>query len=153
METKEPSLFNRLVKGIFNRETLSYLFFGVLTTIVNTLAFELFYARLGFTSVIAKCFAFCCAVVFAFFTNKIFVFRQRSWRPRVVGKEFSAFFLTRLGAFFLELLGLMLLDYGLHVGNYSILGIDGVSISQFALSLISVVLNYVFSKFWIFKKK
>lgn len=153
MENQPKSWFRKLIEKFFTAEVLTYIFFGVLTTVVNTLAFELFYNDLGLTSAIAKCIAFAFAVLFAFVTNKLFVFRSKSWAKNVVSKEFSAFFLTRLGAFLLELGALSFCDYVLHVGSQSLFGIDGVRIAQFALSLISVILNYIFSKFLIFKKK
>lgn len=136
------------------KEQLSYLFFGVLTTIVNYGVFWLFHrAWQGRHVLFANLLTFLIATAFAYITNKIFVFRSPSWRPSSLAREALAFLVGRLFSFGIEELGLYIAAYVLDLGRFAIWGVDGTMLSKVALSFVAVLLNYFFSKFLVFAKK
>ena len=67
---------NKLIKKFINKETILYLIFGVLTTILNIAICGLLYDILHWDVIIATVIAWIAAVIFAFITNKIFVFNK-----------------------------------------------------------------------------
>ena len=142
--------------GIYHKYCLQirYLFFGVLTTIVNYVSFAAALWLLGTNAtLVANAVSFVLATAFAYVTNKQYVFRSPGWRPSVIAHEFAAFTGTRLFSFALEELGLLIGVHGLGVARYEWLGISGVLILKVILSFVSVLLNYLFSRYWIFCKK
>lgn len=136
------------------REQISYLFFGVLTMLIN---YGLFWAldRLfqGRRVLLANLLTFAAATAFAYVTNKWFVFRSRQWGLRSVVPEAAAFVASRLFSFAVEEAGLYVSAYVLFLGRYRWCGVDGVMLSKIALSLAATVLNYFFSKFWVFSAR
>lgn len=146
------------MKRIFNKETVLYLLFGVLTTAVNYIVFYAFYQALGLSSLLSNAVAFMAAVIFAYFVNKIFVFESKSWAPAVILPEILQFTAARVFSFLLEEAGLLICDNWLDLGRYRIFAlwgieVDGVLLSKLAMAVIVVILNYVFCKWIIFKKK
>lgn len=139
-----------MLKKLCNRETGLYLFFGVLTTVVNYGVFWL--CRDWMHSLLANGLAFILATLFAYVTNKLFVFRSPQWTPGVVGKELLSFTGARTFSLCIEMLGLYLCIL-LHAKDYVLWGMDGEMIAKIVLSFVAVLLNYFMSKFWIFKKK
>lgn len=124
-----------------NRETISYIIFGVLTTAVDWLVYPLmrmFHHSVGFSSTVS----WAAAVLFAFVTNKLFVFQSHTLRPRELGREFVSFVSCRAltGAFTVGAMVVMV-DF---MGWNEWFG-------KFMVSAMSLVLNYVFSKLFIFK--
>lgn len=146
-----------MIKKILNLaagEAGMYLIFGVLTTIVNYGVFYIFLKLLGDDMVLTvNTIAFVFAVTFAYITNKIFVFKSKSWKLKDLGKEIAAFLTARIVSYFFEQIGLLVCVEYWNVGEISVFGIDGVLISKVVLSFIAVLVNYIFSKFIIFKKK
>lgn len=142
------------------RELLSYLFFGVLTTGVN---FIVFYAMEALLSggehfyLVSNAVAWIVSVVFAYCTNKIFVFKSEVRRIGIIAREIIEFFGARVFSFAVEEAGLWLLVEALGLGAFSksIMGFDltGELISKVILAVIVIVMNYFFSKFIIFKKR
>lgn len=118
------------------KETLNYLIFGVLTVAVNILSYELLSIVLGMLT--ANTLAFFIAVFFAYWTNSTFVFHvQRTW------KNFLQFMGMRIGT--------LLIDNG---GMYSLmlLAVNDFS-AKCVVNGIIIVINYVASKWIIFRKK
>ena len=147
------------LKKLINSETVSYLFFGVMTTLVNYLCFWLFYEIVlnGKGSIYANIFAFIISVLFAFVVNKIFVFKSRLWGFKALAKEFVPFIASRVASFGIEELGLFISEEVLALNNVAVLTvgqsvIDGVTVTKLALSVLVVIMNYVFCKFFVFKK-
>ena len=134
---------------------VSYLFFGVLTTIVNYASFLLFYDGLHINRLVSNAIAFVFAVIFSFITNKLFVFESSGWRGAVLIKEAGAFVSSRLATFFLEEIGLLCCEF-LRLGDVSItileVTFDGITVAKIVLSVIVVIINYIVCKFWVFKK-
>lgn len=147
------------LKKLLNRETVLYLVFGVLTTVVNYVVFHLVYNSIlgGKDSIFANAVAFAAAVIFAFVVNKIFVFESKSWAPAVLVKEIPPFVASRGASFGIEELGLLISESVLGWNEIAVLTvgqtvIDGVAATKLALSVIVVILNYVFCKWFVFKK-
>lgn len=144
-------------------EAASYLFFGVLTTVINYGTFWIFHALLGDRyDLFSNLIAFVAAVTFAYITNKLYVFESRSWSFAVLRREIPSFLGARLVSFGFEEAGLFVASYLLHLGQYvytfrwngeGLFEIDGVLISKLFLNVIVVIMNYFFSKFFIFKKQ
>lgn len=143
---------NRLIQQY--DQPLRYLFFGVLTTIVNYLSFwvliRIFGAQAALLENLGSFFA---ATTFAYLTNKIFVFKRNSWKWKIVCREAVSFAGTRLFSFGLEEAGLYVCISALHAPSYSLWGINGLMISKILLSGIAVILNYLFSKCLVFRKR
>lgn len=153
------------------KEIIMYIIFGVLTTLVNWAVYwvlariwssqmeqdQLLFSLFGnpitvsiFFIFLANFIAWVAGVVFAFVTNKIWVFESKSWRPAVALKEFWLFVAARLITGVLEWFGVpLLVAIGL---NQPLFGADGF-VAKLLVSVIVVILNYVFSKLIIFKDK
>ena len=72
-------------------DMVSYLFFGVLTTIVNYLVYLPLYNLAGISAAVSNIIAWVAAVVFAYVTNKPFVFKSHDWSMKTVLPELSKF--------------------------------------------------------------
>ena len=140
------------------RELITYIIFGVLTTIVSLVSFKIFDSLLGeklylLTNIMSWIFA----VSFAYITNKLWVFESKSWQGKTVIKELLGFVGARLFSLGVEELGLWLLIDILHMGalRLSILSLDinGNMIAKVIMQIVVIILNYVFSKLVVFKKK
>ncbi len=130
-----------------------YLLFGVLTTVVSYISFVLFLYLLGEEYVLtANTISFICAVTFAFVTNKAFVFESRNWKWTVLRKEIPSFLAARIASYFLEQGGLYLSQSVLHLDDKTLFGINGIMIAKLVLTVLVVIINWVLSKFIIFKK-
>ena len=140
-----------------HREIIVYLIFGVLTTAVNLATFYAMESITEISYLINNAVAWVVGVIFAFVTNKIFVFQSKSWKPSVAIKEGIEFLGARLFSFGVEELGLWLLVDIIGLASFSkvIFGfaISGELIAKVILAIVVVILNYVFSKLIIFKKK
>ena len=132
------------------REILHYLFFGGCTTLVSWATYALFVGLCGLSPVLGNALSWICSVLFAFVTNKLWVFFSKSWKPRVVWKEAAEFFGSRAFTGVLELVGLPLL---IRVGlDRTLFGIEGF-VAKIVVSIVVIVLNYVLSKLFVFRKK
>ena len=138
---------------IIKSETFLYLFYGILTTAVNYLSFWAALKTLGYNYIlIVNTISFICAVIFAYITNKLFVFKSKSWKWSVLKVEIPSFLSARIISYFFEQLGLYLSVTVFHIERYSFLGLDGAYITKIVLSFVVVILNWAVSKFFIFKK-
>jgi putative flippase GtrA len=150
----------KTIKTLFikYKELIMYVIFGVLTTLVNFGAFWIFTKILGEDSyLINNAIAWVVGVVFAYITNKLFVFDSKSWNLKLVTREVVEFFGARVLSFLVEEGGMLLFISILGFGEKSLelLGftITGQFIVKILLAVIVVVLNYIFSKFFIFRKQ
>ncbi len=132
------------------REIVSYLFFGVLTTVVSWATYALFVGLLKLPVNAGNFLSWVCAVSFAFVTNKLWVFRSKGWVWPVWLKEAAAFFGGRLFSGLVEIEGLpLLMRLGL---DQPLFGIDGFA-AKIVISVVVIILNYFLSKFLAFRKK
>lgn len=139
------------------REIILYGVFGVVTTLANLFTFLFFTAVLGEDFyLLNNALAWIAGVVVAFLTNKSWVFGSRNWGLRQVCKEFFEFAAARLLSFGFEEGGMLLLItvLGLGANSFTLFGIEitGQLIIKTLLSIGVVIMNYFFSKFFIFKK-
>ncbi len=140
------------------KELILYVIFGALTTIVNLITLKAFNLILGDERyLLSNVIAWFVSVIFAYITNKLFVFESKSMKTNVVAKELVSFFSARIFSLVIEEIGLFLLVDIAGLGEKVIeifgIGIGGIMISKIILAVVVVILNYVFSKFLIFKKK
>lgn len=139
------------------KEIIMYLVFGVLTTVVSwgsyavfEISLETFITDTILLSSVANVLSWIAAVLFAFITNKLWVFESRSFKGTLLLKELGAFVASRLITGAIEWFGVPLLMLaGL---NQSILGIEGM-LAKVLISVIVVILNYILSKLLVFRKK
>lgn len=132
-----------LWKKFVNRETVSYLIFGVLTTLVDWLVYPLL-RFFGYSVALSSTGSWAAAVLFAFVTNKLFVFQSYTFQPALFLKEFFSFVSCRFVSGVITIAAMVVLvDV---CGFHEWIGKVGVS-------AMSLVLNYIFSKLFIFKKK
>lgn len=124
-------------------DVVTYLFFGVLTTVVNYLVYLPVYNLLGLSAAISNAIAWVAAVVFAYLTNKPFVFKSHDWSAKTVVPELSKFVSCRVAS------GLM--ETGILFLTVDLLHWNG-NIWKLVTSVLVVVFNYVASKLLIFKK-
>ena len=137
-------MLDRFFKSKKHKEFVIYLIFGVLTTAVNwVISFLLFY-KMGLSAAVSTAIAWAISVLFAFFTNKPFVFESHDWTPGVTLPELVKFICTRLlsGA----------LEVGIVKITIDLLGFNPI-LWKIIASVIVVVLNYLFSKLVTFRKK
>lgn len=131
------------------REIIMYLIFGVLTTLVSLLSYSLFVSLLSLSITAASALSWVISVTFAFVTNKLFVFLSRSREKKAVLKELVSFYLARGISGVVEIfLPELLFKVGL---SFSLFGVKGL-VSKIIVNVIVIILNYIFSKLWIFKK-
>ena len=187
-------------------EVLSYLIFGVLTTLLNIVLYALFNKLFGYTAANSwgNVLDNILCILFAYCTNRAFVFRSKT-TGKAMAKEFGAFVTCRLGTMVLDaaimivggnllaaqgtaLMESLLTGVFTHLQPGALVGIAAVPASSAAAgasvaviggadgptavfvaagaaqslwglcvkvfsNVIVVVLNYVFSKLIIFKKK
>lgn len=152
-EIKDRDIFDKImslpVLRLFEKpyrkykDVLLYLFFGVLTTLINLVVFWLMGTKLSINIHISNSVAWVVAVLFAYVTNRTWVFKQHAHGSSAVIKEILSFAAGRLFTFGVEeamlFLFVDLLDF-----NKNVIKI----IAQVAV----VVLNYVISKLFVFKK-
>lgn len=136
------------------REALLYLLFGALTTLVNFASFYLISHIFGEKYyLITNVAAWLISVIFAYVTNKLIVFRSLNTSGKAILREAAEFLGARIFSLGAEELGLFLLIDVLGMGSIKQGFISGQMIAKVVLAVIVVLLNYLFSKFIIFKKK
>ncbi len=121
-----------------------YLIFGALTTVVNIISYYVAYNVLKIPNVTSTVLAWVISVLFAFLTNKIFVFESKSSGFKEIFREISAFFACRL------LTGV--LDVAIMWASVDIMDWNSL-LWKVISNILVIVLNYFASKFLIFKQK
>lgn len=121
---------------------IAYLVFGGLTTLVNFLIYLPFYEFVGFSAAVSNGIAWFASVIFAFLTNKPFVFGSHDWSMKVVLPEFGKFVGCRFSSGFLEtaIIGLTV-DY---------MGWNALLMKLFT-SIFVIIINYIGSKLLVFR--
>lgn len=125
-------------------EIILYGFFGVCTTIVNILTYYVFAHIFNFSTVLSTIIAWIVGVLFAFVTNKIWVFKSKKWDKSIIVKEILSFFSCRL---FTGLLDIVIMYLFVDVLSFNDMIIKIIS------NIIVIILNYIASKLIIFNKK
>jgi putative flippase GtrA len=124
------------------REIISYSIWGIMTTIVNILIYKTL-INLNIHYTISTSIAWLISVIFAFFTNKIFVFRSKLYSFKYVIVEMLKFFAARFLTYFIDLFGLVYLINNLKVNSLT---------SKVIVNMLIIIINYILSKKMIFNK-
>lgn len=124
-------------------DILAYLFFGVLTTVVNYVVYLPCYNLLGLSAAVSNAIAWVAAVAFAYLTNKPFVFKSHDWSLQTVFPELTKFVGCRLGSGFAETAILFV--------AVDLLSWNG-NLWKLVTSVLVVILNYAASKLLVFRK-
>lgn len=140
-----------------HRTGLLYLLFGALTTLLSITLFWILNALLGDELyLISNLLSWAAAVIFAFITNKHAVFRSKSRDKRTVVIEIAEFIAARIFSLGAEELGLwILLDVaGLADASFTLIfTVSGTLVSKSVITVLVVLINYLFGKFIIFKPR
>lgn len=124
-----------------NKEIISYLFFGGCSTIVSILSYSV--SRIILENIIiCNTISWICAIIFAYITNKYFVFNSKNKNKKETTKEIIYFLISRLITLLIETLLLYIL-----VNKIMISEIISKVISQ----IVVIILNYILSKIFVFK--
>ncbi|MGO3913805.1 GtrA family protein [Enterococcus viikkiensis] len=124
-------------------EVFVYLFFGGLATVVNIVTFAFAYQIFHFNWPISNAISWICSVLFAFVTNKLWVFQSKTVGFKALTWEFSKFLFARILSFGMDMACMYLFIDMLHTGNL---------VAKLITQIVVVVANYIFSKVFIFKK-
>ena len=140
-----------------HRKFIMYTICGFLATLVNSLSYWIFTDILYISTMseeiktlFATAIAWAISVAFAFITNKLLVFKSRSFRPLVVFSEATSFVLARLGTGILDTI-IMTLCVGLLITPTTHPIID--DILKICSTMIVTIINYFVSEFLVFRKK
>lgn len=139
-ENKMKETITTLFKKYCNKETILYVIFGVLTTFVDWACYILIRNRIPME--LATAIAWLLAVIFAFITNKLFVFESKVFQPKVLITEGISFFSARVAS-------LVFTIVYMHV-TVKWLGWNDL-IAKLTSAVFVVIANYFLSKFFIFK--
>ena len=133
------------IKKLLKKEIVRYVIAGGATTVVNIVSFYLLRMFTGLSRSGANVIAISLAILFAFFANKFFVFTESSKKDAVtLSREFISFVGTRLLAMLVEVVGTNLLCDSFRCNEF---------LSKIIIQFFVVVINYVFGKCFVFKKK
>ena len=126
------------------KDLIPYLFFGVATTAVNYIAYLMLYRTGACSNVVATSIAWLAATIFAFVTNKLFVFKV----PFTTAKAL----LVELGSFYFFRIATGVMDVAIMW-----LSVDVMNLYPELFKIISnvlvVILNYIASRLFIFKAR
>ncbi len=135
-------LIGKLYKKLVNRETITYIIAGGLTTAVNFISY-IGLCKMGMHFLTANVWAWVIAVSFAYVVNKLGVFLAKSSGLLDEAISIIKFFAARLITLGVEQLGMFYFVKKLHFHNLAV---------KAFLAVFVIILNYVFSKLYIFKK-
>lgn len=128
-----------------NKEIINYLIFGVLTTVVSFVVYFIFAKVFKIDEVISNVISWFFSVLFAFITNKLYVFESKETGKKTLLKEIISFYLARLFTG-------VVCDLGVFALMVKMFKINDV-LSKLVTQVIVIILNYVLSKLIVFRKK
>lgn len=123
------------------REISAYLIFGVLTTLVNIISFYIFNNLLNIDYLIANIISWFLSIIFAYITNRNYVFKNHK---KDNFKTFILFISSRLTTLLLDMLFMILLIEKIQISEIN---------SKIIVQIIVIVINYLLSKLLVFKDK
>lgn len=127
-----------------NKELINYLIMGVLTTGVNILTYYILTKTGVLNYQAATVVAWVVSVLFAYITNKKYVFASKTTNFKELRKEISSFFFFRVVSLFIDFAVMVVLVEIAHSDDF---------LAKIIANVIVVVFNYVASKQIIFKKQ
>ena len=126
-----------------HREGMRYLIFGALTTIVNIIAYSIFYYVFHIDNAMSNVIAWIIAATFAYITNKYYVFNSKVNTKKELLKEIIYFYSCRILT--------LIIDEGIMIFTVDKLGWNAL-LMKIVTNIIVIILNFIFSKILIFKK-
>lgn len=129
---------------ILNRETITYTFAGILTTLVNFITYYILCNIFNIENLIANTIAWVIAVSFAYVVNDLWVFQSERDSIFKECLKIIKFFGARICSFIVEQMGMFLF--------VNLLKWNNLIVKAF-LAVVVIVLNYLFSKVYIFKNQ
>ncbi len=126
------------------KEVILYLIFGVLTTALNIIVFWVFNDLLTIDYKISNVIAWIIAVIFAFVTNKLIVFESKNKSKEETTREAISFFIARVISLVADMIMMIVM--------IDIIKMNSI-ISKIISNVVVVIINYIFSKFIVFKKE
>ncbi|WP_277630999.1 GtrA family protein [Atopococcus tabaci] len=132
------------IKKMYERyqEMVDYVLFGVATTVVNIVVFFLLDTVIGIPYLVANAIAIIASILFAFYTNKKYVFKTHTPTFKAAFREFYLFVGFRLVSGLFDMLSMWILVDVLSFGTNT---------AKIATQFIIVAVNYLSSKFFVFK--
>ena len=134
-------MMNKLIE-LLKKETVKYIIIGGCTTAVNFIFFAIFYNLLKLGLNISNFLAIAISIIFAFFANKLIVFNSAFSTFKKTLTEFSEFVGGRIITMIIEIFGVWFLVSFLSLNEY---------FSKLFIQIIVLILNYIISKFFVFK--
>lgn len=131
-----------LIKKILNKDVILYIVFGVLTTCVNLISFYILNSIMNIEENISNLIAIPLSILFAYFTNRKWVFHTEAKGFTENFNEFCKFIAGRAFTMAVEFFGCMILFK---------LPIPAI-VSKIMVNVVVVILNFFISKFFAFKK-
>lgn len=125
------------------KQGILYLIFGVLTTLINVLCYYLAFNGFKIPNLFSTVIAWIISVLFAFVTNRIFVFESKEKGTANIVREISAFFVCRLltGA-----MDVLIMWISVDIMNWNSL------VWKIISNVLVIILNFFASKIFVFKK-
>ena len=139
-----PKPLHPLYDKLFMTEGGLYIVFGGLTTVVSYLSYALAAKLFHIDFMISEIISWICSVLFAYITNKRYVFESNEHTPLGLLREFCSFVASRLFS-----LGCDLFIMWIMVDRF---GINDI-VAKIAASIVVLIVNYVASKLLVFRKK
>lgn len=127
------------------KEIINYLVFGGLATVVNFVTYFIVARLMGIDEVLSSGISWFFSVLFAYITNKLFVFESKTDGIKAVLIEMGSFFLARI-------VSGILCDVGTFALMVKVFNINDL-FAKIVTQVMVVIVNYVFSKLIIFRKK
>lgn len=135
-----------MLKNILSKykEQISYLFFGVMTTVINFITYFSLTNLFNSNEMLANVIAWIASVAFAFVSNKLFVFESKKWDKNTLLKEATGFVSSRVASLGIDMT-IMYIGINLLLFNDAIVKIVS--------NIVVIVLNYILSKLIVFKNE
>ncbi len=130
------------MKKLIQNQAVRYIFFGGCTTGVNLVLTYVMRNLAGLNVTAANTVAVLLSILFAYVVNKLFVFEHKAASPGALFKEAASFIGMRLGTMVVEVFGVVLLS--------SVWGLQDM-IAKLIIQVVILVLNYLISRFVVFK--
>lgn len=144
---KENDNLNKLaelIKKLYYNETMRYLFIGGCTTLVNLISFAIFCDVMGMDVTLGNVLSIILAILFAYITNKIFVFSSRTNGIKEMFSEFCRFVGGRLSTMAIEVGGVYLI--------HNMMGQPKMA-AKLVTQILVIIGNYFISKFFVFRNR
>lgn len=127
-----------------HEEGINYLIFGFLAFVLNYVLYWVFESLMNLHYMAATALSWVLTVVFAYWTNRTFVFKSQNRKLQSVGREFISFIGARVATEVLELVLMYVMVDCMHGNEY---------VAKLIGQTLVILTNYVLSKIWIFKDK